>query len=98
MLWNDLASADAERAYRAVWLLAKAPEQAVPLLEARVWEPLPDGCKASAERRAVEVLELAATSSARRLLAIWTQCKAGTPVGEEARAARKRLDQRLGTP
>ncbi|HJT78769.1 MAG TPA: WD40 repeat domain-containing protein, partial [Gemmataceae bacterium] len=35
-LWTDLAGADAPRAYRAVWSLAAAPEQIVPLLEERL--------------------------------------------------------------
>jgi RNA polymerase sigma factor (sigma-70 family) len=35
-LWNDLANADAESAYRAVWDLTGAAERALPLLEARL--------------------------------------------------------------
>jgi WD40 repeat protein len=35
-LWDDLAGADAGRAYRAIWTLAGAAGQAVPLLEARL--------------------------------------------------------------
>src|SRR5262249_40035526 len=35
-LWDDLAGADARRAYRAVWGLALAPGQAVPLLRGRL--------------------------------------------------------------
>jgi RNA polymerase sigma factor (sigma-70 family) len=35
-LWNDLASADAGLAYRAVWNLASAADKAVPLLAARL--------------------------------------------------------------
>src|SRR5439155_11841358 len=31
--WDDLAGTDAPRAYRAVWRLAVAPDQAVPLLK-----------------------------------------------------------------
>jgi hypothetical protein len=34
--WNDLGADDAAKAYRASWALARAPEQAVPLLRARV--------------------------------------------------------------
>ena len=34
--WADLGGADAARAYRAVWSLAAAPEQAVPLLRERL--------------------------------------------------------------
>lgn len=35
-LWRDLAGEDAERADRAIWLLASAPEIAVPFLEKHV--------------------------------------------------------------
>jgi hypothetical protein len=34
--WRDLAGADGEKAYKAVWRLAAAPEQAVPLLRERL--------------------------------------------------------------
>jgi dipeptidyl aminopeptidase/acylaminoacyl peptidase len=34
--WNDLASDDAAKAYRAVWLLARSPKQSVPLLREHV--------------------------------------------------------------
>jgi hypothetical protein len=45
-LWDDLASADAARADRAVWTLAMAPAQAIPYLEARL-RPAPavDGAR-----------------------------------------------------
>jgi WD40 repeat protein len=35
-LWGDLGGEDAAKAYRAVWALASAPEQAVPLLRERL--------------------------------------------------------------
>jgi HEAT repeat protein len=35
-LWADLSGEDAAKAYRAVWALAAAPEQAVPFLQARL--------------------------------------------------------------
>src|SRR5262249_42431694 len=35
-LWGDLGGEDAVRAYRAVWALASAAEQAVPLLRERL--------------------------------------------------------------
>src|SRR5262249_5907483 len=35
-LWDDLAANDAERAWKAVWALAAAPDQAVPLLRERL--------------------------------------------------------------
>jgi hypothetical protein len=35
-LWTDLASDDAAKSYRAVWLLARHPAQSVPLLRERV--------------------------------------------------------------
>jgi tricorn protease-like protein len=41
-LWDDLASPDAERGYRAVLRLAAAPRQAVPFLAGRL-RPRPDG-------------------------------------------------------
>jgi hypothetical protein len=34
--WDDLIGADAVRAYRAVWILASAPRQAVPFLRQRL--------------------------------------------------------------
>jgi WD40 repeat protein len=34
--WNDLAGEDARKAYRAIWALAAAPEQALPFLRKRV--------------------------------------------------------------
>jgi hypothetical protein len=34
--WSDLASDDAAKAYRALWLLARHPEQSVPLLREHV--------------------------------------------------------------
>ncbi len=39
-LWADLASADATKAYRAIWALAGDPEHTVPFLE-RVLQPAP---------------------------------------------------------
>ena len=39
-LWGALAGADAEQAYRAIWTLAGAAEQAVPLLASRL-QPAP---------------------------------------------------------
>jgi RNA polymerase sigma factor (sigma-70 family) len=42
-LWADLAGADGARAYRAIWALAAAPEQTVPLLRERLrLAPAPD--------------------------------------------------------
>jgi len=38
--WKTLASDDAEEAYRAIWSLASAPEQAVPLMKERM-RPVP---------------------------------------------------------
>jgi WD40 repeat protein len=35
-LWSDLSSEDAAKAFRAVWALASAPDQAVPLLRERL--------------------------------------------------------------
>jgi WD40 repeat protein len=35
-LWTDLAAADADRAYRAIWALAAAPARSVPFLGARL--------------------------------------------------------------
>src|SRR5437764_1421499 len=35
-LWDDLASADAARAYQAVWALVLSPGQTVPFLDARL--------------------------------------------------------------
>ena len=40
-LWADLRGEDAEKAYRAVWGLALAPEQAVPLLKSRLTPAVP---------------------------------------------------------
>jgi RNA polymerase sigma factor (sigma-70 family) len=45
--WNDLASGDAIKAYRAIWLLARNPKQSVPLLR----EHLPPARALSAETR-----------------------------------------------
>src|SRR5262249_3743944 len=36
VLWTDLAGPDAREAYRAIWTLAAAPEQALPFLQARL--------------------------------------------------------------
>jgi RNA polymerase sigma factor (sigma-70 family) len=99
-IWNDLASTDAEQADRALWCLTRAAGQAVPLLEARFGERFIDASKGAAEElrilRAVEALERVATRPARRLLETFSQKGAGTQVGEEARAALRRLDRRLG--
>ncbi len=35
-LWDDLADADAAQAYKTIWTLAAAPDQAVPFLKARL--------------------------------------------------------------
>jgi RNA polymerase sigma factor (sigma-70 family) len=99
-LWNDLASTDTGQAYRAIWSLAKAPGQAVPLLQARMQEASPDARQGRGEEwrtlRAVEVLEKSATAPARRLLTLLSEQP--TPTGKEARAALERLDRRLGMP
>jgi RNA polymerase sigma factor (sigma-70 family) len=38
-LWNDLGAADATQAYQAVWTLAAAPRQALPLCRERLLRP-----------------------------------------------------------
>jgi WD40 repeat protein len=35
-LWGDLAGRDASRAYRAVWILMRSPDQSIPLIEGRL--------------------------------------------------------------
>lgn len=45
--WNDLASDDAAKAYRAIWLLARNPKKSVPLLR----EHLPPARALDAEMR-----------------------------------------------
>jgi hypothetical protein len=40
-LWDDLASADAAKAYQALWSLAAAPRQALPLCRERLLRPPP---------------------------------------------------------
>lgn len=39
-LWRDLAAEDAAKAYRSIWLLARAPKQALPFLQTRL-RPIP---------------------------------------------------------
>jgi WD40 repeat protein len=43
--WNELAGADAAKAYRAIWALAAAPRQAVPWLAARLQPAAPPDAK-----------------------------------------------------
>ena len=109
-LWNDLAAADAERAYRAIWTLAASAEQAVPLLEARLrpaaarvgeHEQGKTPSDAAAEPpewlralRALEVLERAGTPQASRLLEALANGDAPGQLAEEARAALGRLERR----
>jgi hypothetical protein len=38
--WRDLTAEDAAKAYRSIWLLASAPKQALPFLQARL-RPIP---------------------------------------------------------
>ncbi len=76
-LWQDLASADAERAHRAVWALADHPEQAVAFLARHL---RPAGAEAATARRLIADLDddsFAVREKASRHLARmgWSVCR-----------------------
>jgi RNA polymerase sigma factor (sigma-70 family) len=97
VLWNDLAGADAGRAYRAMWALATADGQAVALLQTRLRPASETGGRSEDQRRrlrALEVLERIGTPEAHRLLRTLVTTSPETRVAAEARAALDRLDKR----
>jgi RNA polymerase sigma factor (sigma-70 family) len=99
VLWNDLAGADAGRAYRAIWELAGAAEQAVPILAARLQSASVEESPGLPALRAAEVMERIATPEAYRLLETLATGDAEGQVTKEAWASLRRLDkQRAGTP
>ncbi len=86
-LWQDLASAEAERAWRAVWQLALSPEQSLPLLQHRL-QPIPSP---NGKRLARLLAELDHDDFARREAAR----KEILSVGETALSAlRRRLQEK----
>jgi RNA polymerase sigma factor (sigma-70 family) len=91
--WHDLAGADGEKAYRAVWDLAGAPAQAVALLETRLWPAEGKASPPLRRLRALEILERIATPAACRLLQALATGVEESPVPHEARAALGRLDR-----
>jgi RNA polymerase sigma factor (sigma-70 family) len=54
VLWNALAGADAEKAYRAIWTLAAAAEQAVSLLKTRLQTAATNAGQHQNEKRPLE--------------------------------------------
>jgi RNA polymerase sigma factor (sigma-70 family) len=93
-LWNELASADAGQAYRAIWGLADAAGQVVPRLEARLRPAAVEEPPGLRPLRAVEALEQIGTPEARRLLRALATGTPESAVIAEARAALERLDRR----
>jgi RNA polymerase sigma factor (sigma-70 family) len=93
-LWNDLAGADAGQAYRAIWDLAGAAGQAVPLLAARLRPAAVEEAPGLRPLRAVEALERIATPEAYRLLQALAAGATEKCVTNEARSALRRLDKR----
>jgi RNA polymerase sigma factor (sigma-70 family) len=91
--WNKLASADVGQAYRAIWGLAGATGQAVPLLAARLPQAAVDEPRGLRPLRALEVLERIGTPEACRLLRALATRDPETQVAAEARAALGRLDR-----
>jgi WD40 repeat protein len=98
-LWSDLGSGDAERAHRAVWLLAAAPRPALTLLGERLRpaaaDTPPTVREELAQRRAVEVLEHVNTAQARQLLTTLATGRPEAPLTQEAKASLERLARRL---
>jgi WD40 repeat protein len=67
--WRDLASADGRRAYKAVWRLAAAPAQSVPLLRERLRPAAPvDGKRVERLIADLDADEFAAREAASREL------------------------------
>jgi hypothetical protein len=97
VLWNDLAGADAERAYRAMWALATADGRAVALLQTRLRPASGTGGRSEdrlSRLRALEVLEWIGTPEAQQLLRTLVTNSPEARVAAEARAALDRLDKR----
>jgi RNA polymerase sigma factor (sigma-70 family) len=103
--WNELSSADAAAAYRAVRALAADPIRSIPFLAGRLpptesAEPAGPvaNLEASSEwlrqRRAVMALEYCATPRARQVLRSLAPADGAPPLAEEARAALDRLSRR----
>jgi RNA polymerase sigma factor (sigma-70 family) len=110
-IWSDLASADAEEAYRAIWKLAGAADQAVAFFEARLRPAAVTGTQRENEittlppaallrpLRAVEVLEHIRTPAASELLQMLASGAETSRLTEEARAAcARRVGRRDATP
>jgi RNA polymerase sigma factor (sigma-70 family) len=97
-IWNDLASEDSTRAWRAIQRLAAVPNQAVVFFSPRLVpsreaekEKNRGTNKSNLEnlriRRAVEVIEIIATPDGHRFLQSLADGPAGTDLTTEARAA-----------
>jgi RNA polymerase sigma factor (sigma-70 family) len=82
-LWDDLADADAAKAWKAVWSLAEAPKEAVPLLRGRI-EPYPT---AAAEETRRLLADLDHESFARREAATKRLAEMGLKAEPALRAA-----------
>jgi hypothetical protein len=95
-LWTDLASDDAAKAYRAIWLLARSPEQSVPFLRERL---PPAGALDQVRRKQVErwLTDLDSDEAAVRDRASGELEKIGAaaePMLRKALAGRPSLEQR----
>jgi len=97
--WQDLADADAAKAYQAMLAFIDAPKEAIPLLKEHL-RPVaanPDIGKSSetlAQLRAVEVLEYIGNAEARKVLESIAAGALGTRLTEEAKASLARLAMR----
>ncbi len=84
-LWTDLADADAAKAWRAVWRMAEAPSEALPLLRARL-KPYPT---APAEETRPLLADLDGDSFERREAAVKRLKELGLHAEPALRAALK---------
>jgi WD40 repeat protein len=85
-LWNDLTGTDAVKAYRALWALDEAPDQAAKLLRDRVGS----AAKTEAARIAKLIADLDADEFDRRESATKELAKLGKPAEEALRAEQKK--------
>jgi WD40 repeat protein len=94
-LWEDLATREPEKAYRAIWSLAAEPDVALALLAERVKPARRGDARDRQSERAVQVLELVGTPRAEKLLDVLARGEEGAALSREARAGLERLHERV---